>query len=81
MSDSVFVLSHVHGFDECGHEDLKIIGVYGTRWDAESVLAWIKTQPGFRSHLSGFSIDEWTLNETSWREGFVTAHPDGTFSE
>jgi hypothetical protein len=78
--DTVFVLRHVHEFDD-GHEDLKIIGIYRTRQDAESVLEWVKEQPGFRLHVEGFSIDEWPLNQTGWREGFSTANPDGTFED
>ena len=81
MDNVAFVLRHVHEFDECGHEDTKIIGIYRTRLDAEGVLAWIKTQPGFRSRPKGFSIEEWSMNETACKEGFVTAYPDGTFSD
>jgi hypothetical protein len=75
----LFVLSHVHEFED-GHEDLKIIGIYQTRIAAESVLSWIRDQPGFRDNPEGFSIGEWTLDQTEWREGFTTALPDGSFS-
>jgi hypothetical protein len=75
----VFILHHVHEFED-GHEDVKLIGVYRTRADAESVLAWIKDQPGFRNNLEGFTIDPYRVNHTEWREGYVTAYPDGTFS-
>jgi hypothetical protein len=81
MSDTVFVLHHVHEFEDCGHEDTKIIGIYKTRMDAENALARVKEQPGFRDHLNGFSIDEWKLNRTGWEEGFTTLDSDDAFSK
>jgi hypothetical protein len=79
---SVFMLSHTHEFDD-GHEDVKIIGLYSSREKAESVLANVRDQPGFRIFPEGFSIDEWRVDpdHIGWSEGFITAFPDGTFSE
>ncbi len=79
---TVFMLSHVHEFED-GHEDLKIIGFYSSKMKAEEVLAKVQDQPGFRSHPKGFSIDEFTVDSGHivWPEGYVTAYPDGTFSE
>jgi hypothetical protein len=79
---TVFMLSHTHEFDD-GHEDVKIIGMYSSKTKAEDALAKVQDQPGFRSYPAGFSIDEWSVdsNVIGWLDGFVTAHPDGTFSE
>jgi hypothetical protein len=77
----VFLLQHVHKFDD-GHENVKLIGIYSTRASAEAALATVRDQSGFRDAPDGFSIDEYTLDpaEPQWAEGYVTAFPDGTFS-
>ena len=79
---NVFLLPHLHEFDD-GHEDMKLIGVYSSRANAEAALAAVHGQPGFRETPSGFSINEWPLDSTrpEWSEGYVTAFPDGTFSD
>ena len=79
---TVFQLSHVHEFDD-GHEDFKLIGIYSSRAHAESALGRVRNQPGFRSCPEGFTIVEYRVDpETDgWPEGYVTAYPDGTFSE
>lgn len=77
--DEVFLLTHVHEWGD-GHDDLKIIGIYKTREDAEAALARVRDQPGFRDMPEGFDIGPCPLNVDHWEEGFVTAHPDGTFS-
>jgi hypothetical protein len=78
---AVYVLEHTHDFDD-GHEDLKIIGVFSTRENAETALERVRDQPGFRSRPDGFSIDEWMVDPTpdhlGWAEGFITVLPDGT---
>jgi hypothetical protein len=78
----VFILHHVHEFDD-GGEEVKLIGVYSTRANAESAITAVGNQPGFRDLPEGFSIDEYRLDPTrpGWEEGYVTAFPDGTFSD
>ncbi|MGY8677493.1 hypothetical protein Q2941_06715 [Bradyrhizobium sp. UFLA05-153] len=77
----LFLLHHVHEFDD-GHEEIKLIGVYSTRTNAEAALAAVRNQPGFRDVPEGFTIDECLLDpmRPGWSEGYVTAFPDGTFS-
>jgi hypothetical protein len=77
--DEVFILRHANEFED-GHEDVKIIGIYRTRADAQAVLVWIKEGPGFRDHLDGFAIEPYVLNRTEWRDGYVTGYPHGAFS-
>ena len=50
--------------------DIKIIGVYSTRKDAQEAVKRLTTQPGFRDTPDGFFIDEYVVNEDNWSEGF-----------
>jgi hypothetical protein len=70
-SMTVFLLEHVHEWRD-GHEDVKLIGVYSTVAAAQRGLDMVKSQPGFSECPGGFSINEHTLDHTSWLEGYVT---------
>jgi len=73
----------LHVFSD-GSENVKFIGVYSSYEEAESAVARLKSQPGFRDYpeiidmvkeeeyRSGFTIDSYKLNEDNWREGFIT---------
>lgn len=67
---SVFVAQHE--YEWYGHDQVKFIGVYATRSDAESAIARLRGQPGFRDWPDGFVIDEYSLGEDHWVEGFST---------
>ena len=71
----VFILQHVHQLG-CNTEDVKFIGVYTSRENADNAIERLVLQPGFRSTKSGFSIDEYEINVDHWKEGF-TAIPSG----
>jgi hypothetical protein len=75
MSDqsfqSCFLLQHVHVFEN-EEEDVKLLGVYRTRSDAEAALYRLKNKPGFRDALSGFSIDEYEFGKDHWTEGYAS---------
>lgn len=72
--DSVWLLQHVHEFAD-GSEDVKLIGVFASRQEAEEVQAKVASQPGFREMPEGFSITEHQLGVVGWSEGFVTVEP------
>jgi hypothetical protein len=67
--DAVYILWHVHSVD--GTEDAKLIGVYRSEEDATAVVLKPRDKPGFRETPDGFSINRYSLNSTSWEEGFV----------
>ena len=74
MSDimrSVFVLQHVHEFKN-GNEDVKFVGVYSSRKEAEKAIAKLICISGFKDTPNGFSIDEYELNQTQWLDGYKT---------
>ncbi len=53
-------------------ESVFLIGVYATQEDAERAKERALPKPGFRDAPEGFSIDEYTLGEDQWTEGFIT---------
>ena len=67
--NSVFVLFHVRSDDEYG-DDAKLIGVYSTNENAKSAISRLLPQPGFRDHPSGFTIEEYRIDQDNWTEGF-----------
>jgi len=55
--DKVFVVQHVHEFDE-DNEDVKFIGVYTSHTQAQKTIERLSNQPGFKDTPDGFNIDE-----------------------
>jgi hypothetical protein len=65
----IFVVQHEHEW--CRREDVKFIGVYATREDAEAAIKRLRNQPGFSDWPDGFSIGEYEIGVDHWTEGFV----------
>ncbi len=68
--NTVFVLQHE--YEWCNRDEVKFIGVYLTRTDAEAAAQRLRKQPGFCNWPEGFSIDEHELGADHWTEGFST---------
>lgn len=68
---NVYVLQHVHEADD-GAEDVKLIGVYSSRENAQAALARLSQAPGFSEAPDGFHIDEYQLDTDQWVEGYAT---------
>ncbi len=68
---SVFIVQHVHEFD-ADSESIKLIGVYADRVSAEEAVSRASVLPGFREARAGFSVEEYTLGQDEWKEGYVT---------
>ena len=71
----VFIVHHVHTYDD-GEEDVKLIGVYSTRENAEQAKEKAEKLPGFCDVPEGFSIDRFRLDEDHWTEGYITVTDD-----
>lgn len=71
----IFVLHHVHTFDD-DEEDVKLIGVYSTRERAQEAIKRTSKLPGFCDAPEGFSIDPYILDEYYWAEGYITVDDD-----
>lgn len=68
---TVYVLQHVHSLDD-GEEDVKFIGVYSARENAEAAIRRLSQAPGFSDASDGFHIDEYQLDMDHWCEGYKT---------
>ena len=55
-----------------GEEDVKFIGVYSTRENAQAAIARLSQAPGFSDALAGFHIDEYQMDKDQWVEGYST---------
>jgi hypothetical protein len=67
----VFVLQHVHTL-ESGEEDVKFIGVYSSRENAQAAIKRLSQAPGFSKALTGFHIDEYQIDKDHWVVGYTT---------
>lgn len=68
---NVFVLQHVHKFSD-DNEDVKMIGVYSSRQQAEAAVERLSAKPGFRNAPEVFSIDQYVLDKDHWLDGYIT---------
>lgn len=68
---TIFLLWHLHE-TEFGDEDNKFIGAYSTEANAKAAIEQLKHQPGFKESPERFKIYQCTLDDTSWREGFIS---------
>lgn len=71
---TVYLLWHEYEMED-GRDEAKFIGVYSTDEKARQAIEQLKDQPGFRDTAQGFKIEPSTVDETGWREGFVTIQP------
>jgi hypothetical protein len=67
---TVFLLHHEH--EQCGRDEVKLIGVYSTQADAEAAISRLRNQNGFRDWPEGFTIDPYRVGVDHWIDGFVT---------
>ena len=67
----VYVLQHVHSVDD-GAEDVKFIGVYFSRENAQAAITRLGQAPGFSEAPAGFHIDEYQMDKDQWVEGYST---------
>lgn len=68
---TAYVVQHVHALDD-GSEDVKFIGVYSTRENAQAAAARLGRAPGFSEAPDGFHIDEYQVDKDQWVEGYST---------
>jgi hypothetical protein len=68
---SVFVVQHVHS-TRVDLEDVKFIGVYSSRENAQAAVARLAHAPGFSDAPDGFHIDEYRIDQDHWVEGYVS---------
>ncbi|WP_158797337.1 hypothetical protein [Pedobacter sp. L105] len=69
----VYLLWHTHS-DEAllDGEDIKLIGVYTSKENAEEAQSRTGQLQGFKDHLEGFEISCNELDKDEWTSGFAT---------
>lgn len=70
----VYVLQHVHALED-GEVDVKFIGVYSSRENAQAAIGRLNLTPGFSAAPAGFHIDEYQIDKDQWVEGYSTLAP------
>ena len=55
-----------------GTEDIKFIGVYSSRKNAQEAIVRLGKAPGFADAPDGFHIDEYQVDKDQWVEGYST---------
>lgn len=68
---NVYVVHHVHSFPT-GLDNVKLIGVYSSRANAEAAVTRVGQAPGFAAAPEGFHIEEYAVDVDHWGEGYVT---------
>lgn len=79
---TVFVVQHLHTLPN-GIEDIKLIGVYSSKESALTAVDRLKSRPGFCENPrvinpgiddddQGFYVDEYSLDDDNWTEGYIT---------
>jgi hypothetical protein len=66
-----YVLQHVHSVSD-GAEDVKLVGVYSSRENAQAAITRLSQAPGFSEAPAGFHIDEYQVDKDQWVEGYST---------
>lgn len=71
---TVFLLQHAYELTPDREVQIKIIGIYATRGDAETAIERLSKQPGFCDFPDHFEIGEFELGRDHWEEGFRTEY-------
>lgn len=56
-------------------EEIKLIGIFSTKKNAQGAVAYLKARPGFHKPGGRFFIDPYRLDEVWWNTGFATWLP------
>ena len=67
----VHLLWHIHDLGD--EEDWKFIGVYSSPENVQAAIKRVARLPGFQDDPKSFRIEEVTVDEDLWTEGFETA--------
>ena len=69
----VFLLWHTHRDERLsGGEDVKLLGTFSTKENAEKAQTEAALLDGFKDNLEDFEISEYDIDKREWREGFAT---------
>ncbi|WP_027710012.1 DUF7336 domain-containing protein [Zooshikella ganghwensis] len=69
--NTVYILHHVHEISE-NTEDIKLIGVYSSKFKAQTAISKLQLLEGFKECPDGFEISEYHIDQDYWSEGYST---------
>ena len=64
----VYIVQHENPVNE----DVKLIGVFSSRRNANLAVEELKEKSGFSESADAFFVDRYELNKIFWTHGFVT---------
>jgi hypothetical protein len=67
----VFIVHHSYAAPG-GHEEVKLIGVYASKKEAQLAVRRKRRYPGFRDYPKCFQIGQYEVGRDQWSEGFVS---------
>lgn len=70
LNQSVYLIQHC--YERGDSEDVKVIGIFASQSDAETVVERLRKQDGFKDAPDGFSIDSYVIGRCFWSDGFET---------
>jgi hypothetical protein len=74
---TVFIVEHERPETDDCWEDVKFIGVFSSETTARAAVEKLREQPGFADYPDGFSIEEHTIDQFGWEEGFIEGQTRG----
>ena len=75
--ETVFIVEHERPENDDRWEDVKFIGVFSSKATAETAVEKLREQPGFRDYPDASLIEEWTIDQYGWKEGFIEGQTNG----
>jgi hypothetical protein len=75
MIHHVHLLWHIHDLGD--EEDWKFVGVYSSPEHVAAAKARVGALPGFRDTPDAFRVEDVTVDEDQWTEGFETVDDSG----
>jgi len=67
---AVYLVQHLRPEEDGEPEDVKIVGIFSSRANAEAAVRKVMSLPGFKRYPDGFHIDRYELNGIWFAEGF-----------
>lgn len=68
---NIFLLHYIYEFED-GHDYVKLIGAFSSKEKAEKALLSLKKNSKFKKIYKYLTIDEYTMNNIGWTQGFTT---------
>jgi hypothetical protein len=73
MSNNQYVYILQHSYEVEGVDEIKLIGIFSTEYNARVVIDQLKNQNGFNKFPETcFHLDKILLDDYKWQSGFIS---------